>query len=140
MYRFVRKVLSKVFPPLLWGSRENEKTIQAAIFNFLSLGRYERITSQNIMMKIKTKHFISFQQRIERTPSHVQFFQKQRKSVETLIQWTFNKFIVPLVKGCFYVTESGVHKNKVLYYRKPMWRLIRCIGLQPSLGSLFNCV
>ena len=62
-----------------------------------------------------------------------------KQSVEKLIRWLFNMFVVPLVSACFYVTEtSGPHKHRIFYYRKPMWRVLSRLGMQPLLGSLFT--
>jgi len=136
-----RRILLKVFPSLLWGSKVNLKTVLASVLKFLSHGRYERITTQNVMSGIKVSHFTWLEpnsRKREGTREHVQLSLKKHACVENLIQWIFNSFVVPLLKACFYITETGVHKNKILYYRKPIWRLVRSIGLQPLLGRLYK--
>jgi telomerase reverse transcriptase len=34
----------------------------------------------------------------------------------------FDGLVVPLLRAFFYATESSTHKNRVFYYRKPLWK------------------
>jgi hypothetical protein len=51
-------------------------------------------------------------------------FQAHERMVGQWIRWMMNELIIPLIKNHFYVTESAVHKNKVFYFRKPLWKQI----------------
>ena len=75
----------------------------------------------------------------KKNDKNVQYSLKKEQCVRGLIRWIFNQFIVPLLSTCFYITEtSGAHKNKTMYYRKPVWHILRRLGMQPLLGSLFT--
>lgn len=104
----------------------------------LALDRYERLSVGNVMSGIKVSHFAWLNYRGLKKQKPLQQSQKHASIVQAFIVWMFNRFIVPLLRGCFYVTESNCHKNKVFYYRKPIWRIIRGLGLQPLLGSLYR--
>lgn len=40
-----------------------------------------------------------------------------------------NSLLIP-TQGFFYVTESANHRNRVFYYRKPVWRRIRQLAVK----------
>eukprot|EP00111_Clytia_hemisphaerica_P018748 TCONS_00055452-protein len=140
VYLWTRKVLSNVIPPLLWGSEQNKKTLLKAVLLFLTRRRYERLTLRNVMKGIKTSHYTCFEQSLQRQPKTAQYSLKKERLVQMFIQWIFNELLVPLLKACFYITETGTHRNKVFYYRKPVWSVLRRIGMKPLLGTLFRTV
>ncbi|KAI9597799.1 hypothetical protein BDF19DRAFT_383148, partial [Syncephalis fuscata] len=40
-----------------------------------------------------------------------------------------------IIKGCFYVTESGVYKNRSFYFRHDIWKRMTDAHLQQLLQS-----
>ena len=92
------------------------------------------------MVGIKTTHFkwLTPPGKEKKKHKHANKTLKECKTVRLLMVWIFNRIVVPLLRGCFYVTESSCHKNKVFYYRKPIWRIIRGLGMRPLLGSLYE--
>ena len=45
-------------------------------------------------------------------------------------RWVFKGFIIPLLRSCFYVTETEFAARELHYYRKPIWSLFRALSLQ----------
>lgn len=58
-----------------------------------------------------------------------------RKRVELLqefVYYVFDSILIPLVRSNFYVTESSVHKYRMLFFRHDVWR---CVA-EPAVASL----
>uniref|UniRef100_A0A674CW82 Telomerase reverse transcriptase n=1 Tax=Salmo trutta TaxID=8032 RepID=A0A674CW82_SALTR len=53
VYLFVRECLTMVVPPELWGSDHNRFKFMSAVRNFLSMGKFERISLAELMWKMK---------------------------------------------------------------------------------------
>jgi telomerase reverse transcriptase len=60
--------------------------------------------------------------------------------VEKFIYWIFAHFIIPLLQCNFYVTENGQHRNKLFYYRRSVWALIRGMAIREMKSTLFEVV
>jgi telomerase reverse transcriptase len=48
------------------------------------------------------------------------------------IYWLFDSFIIPLLRAHFYITESGVDRNRIFYFRHDVWKRLS----EPALESL----
>ena len=46
-----------------------------------------------------------------------------------VLRWLYGRFVVPLLRCTFYVTETEFTGQRVLYYRKPVWTRIRRLSL-----------
>ena len=99
------------------------------------LGRYEKLTIGYIMTGIKTSRFNWLD---SSTKKHLQKSSKQYSVIEKLFSWIYNGFIIPILAGYFYITESGSHKTKVFYYRKPVWNTLRKLGLKSLIGNIYK--
>ncbi len=55
-------------------------------------------------------------------------------------QWLFESFVAGTIRAHFYVTESGVHKNRLFYFRKPIWRQLRALALDAAKLKTFRSV
>lgn len=140
VYNFVRAVLNKVIPDLLWGCPQNKKNFLKSLLTFLMLGRYEKILLNNIMTGIKLSSFDWLFGKDGSSHKHAQYSLKQHDTVSNVFLWMFNGFVVPLLRSCFYITETGCHKNKLFYYRKQTWRVILHEGLKPVIGHVYQPV
>jgi telomerase reverse transcriptase len=48
------------------------------------------------------------------------------------IRWLFDSFITTLIKTCFYVTESAIHRHRLFYFRQSTWQILT----RPHLDKL----
>ena len=48
------------------------------------------------------------------------------------LYYIFDSILIPLIRSNFHVTESNVHRNRLLYFRHDVWRALT----EPSLTSL----
>ena len=53
-----------------------------------------------------------------------QIIGRGRRVLSALITFLYNKFIIPVLKYNFFITEKHKEANKLFYYRKPLWILI----------------
>lgn len=44
------------------------------------------------------------------------------------LRWVFKGFIIPLLRSCFYVTETEFDARELHYYRRPVWALFRALS------------
>ena len=59
-----------------------------------------------------------------------QIIGRGRKVLASLISFLYNKFIIPVLKYNFFITEKHKEANKLFYYRKPLWILIEKLALK----------
>lgn len=91
------------------------------------------------MIGVKISDF-TWIHRNPRLPVYSTKSHKDRKTVASLWLWLFNHFVIPVLRGFFYITESSAHKQKVFYYRKPVWSCIRDAGDQSLLNSTYHVI
>ena len=53
-----------------------------------------------------------------------QIIGRGRRILASLITFLYNKFIIPILKYNFFITEKHKEANKLFYYRKPLSILI----------------
>lgn len=55
---------------------------------------------------------------------------KTRQALVTrLVGWLFSDVVIPLLRCHFYVTETGAHRNRVFYFRRPVWQRLQHMSL-----------
>jgi hypothetical protein len=42
-----------------------------------------------------------------------------------VLQWVIRNIVFPILRNCFYITESEGSANEVFYYSRPVWTIIR---------------
>lgn len=138
VYQFIRFVSNKLLKGFFCTCEKNYKLFLHAVRKVIYLGRYESLAIERMMIGVKISRFVWIH-RNPRLPVYATKSRKDRKTVAALWLWLFNHFIIPVLRGFFYVTESSAHKQKVFYYRKPVWSCIRNVGVQSLLNSTY-CV
>lgn len=63
---------------------------------------------------------------------------KQQELLTQFIWWFVTQYLMLLLKTFFYITESGTHRQKVFFYRKPVWEKIHRFGLNAFCGEFFK--
>ena len=71
------------------------------------------------------------------TPSqHVQ----RTRMVRCWLVWLFDVIITPTIRAHFYVTETGSHRNRVFYFRQPLWKQLQLLGEATWRSKLYVAV
>lgn len=51
-------------------------------------------------------------------------FEKRKQIFAEFIYWLYNSFIIPILQSFFYITESSDLRNRTVYFRKDIWKLL----------------
>jgi len=134
---FLRTVLKKVFPREFWGSSRNFHQILQKVEVFVFLRRREQFTNKKLMEDIKVKDVHWLWREADGK------YTKSDHEVATLrlwlvMRWVFCRYLVPLLRSLFYVTESEFSAKLTLYYRKPVWSLFRCLSVKKLLSCQYS--
>lgn len=102
----------------------NVGVVQRHIYEFVTARKTESTTMHELVQGLNLKSIswltcphLKPDQRLSRSD---QF--KRQELMSEFIFYLFDSLLVPLIATNFYVTESGVHKNKLLYFRHDVWR------------------
>lgn len=60
----------------------------------------------------------------------------RQQQIALLMWWIFGALVTPIIRCCFYVTETQPLKFATVYYRKPTWRTLEA----GALGSLTTTI
>ena len=117
--QFVWACIARLVPRSIWGCDENFATGRKMVHSFVRLLRFDEFDIGPWVAKWKMKPCTW----IPRTAAATQFVAHQ-KMVRQWLLWMMNELVIPLVRNHFYVTESAVYRNKIFFYRKPLWKQI----------------
>ena len=124
VFLFVRSVMLKIIPNTFWGSDVNRECILKMISTAISFRRFETLSLQNILSGIK----ISDMQWLNGKPNapHPSTCEseKRREIMCEFLYWVFSNFLIPLIRGNFYATETTPQRNCVFYFRHKVWHRI----------------
>lgn len=137
---FCKGVVSKVIPGAFWGRGEvrshNRRSILRMVDKFVRLRRYEFLSLHDVLQDLKisgipwlTPGNVAAGSKLSKTD-----FTKRRELMAELLYYLFDSFLIPLIRGHFYVTESSVHRNQLFFFRQDVWNAIS----EPALRSLKN--
>ena len=129
VYRFVWVCIYRLVPESLWGCESNRNLGRDMIHQFCFMRRYEEFSVQMwaARWKMRPCKWIP-------PTRHDSQYEAHRQMVVHWLAWMMNSLVIPLLRNHFYITESAVHRNKVFYYRKPLWSRIVTADLGKSDG------
>lgn len=61
----------------------------------------------------------------------------RRQLLAEFLYWLFDSFLVPLLRANFYITESGVHRNRLFYFRHDVWQGLSGPALERLKTDMF---
>ncbi len=136
--RFLVACVRQSFPDQLLGSARNMQILEQGIHTFVR--KRTRNESFNIAAFFATSGFKVTQvpwlfckgpggNRVK-NPTDLCF--RQKKFLKFLT-WVCHGFIVPVLLKSFYVTESAVFGQKILYYRKEVWAKLLDFAMKETL-------
>ena len=136
---FLKCVCSKVVPNDLWGSFQNKRTFFKNLAKFVKLHKGEKFSLGQMMtgIKISSCKWLKTEECTGKRISPSYSLMEQRLLAK-FIWWLVTRYLIPLLKGFFYITESGVHRQRVFYYRKPVWEKIQQFGMNIFCNEFFK--
>ena len=138
--RFLECVCHKVVPKELWGCPHNKRTFLRNLAKFLRLHRGEKFSLGQVMEGIKVSKCEWLKMKAEDKGKFVPLSdsRKQQQLLSQFIWWFVTQYLMPLIKSFFYITESGTNRQRIFYYRKPVWRKIQQFGINMLCGEFFK--
>ena len=143
---FVSKVLKDVFPIDFWGSDYNREMFIKGVDEFICMRRHEKFSEKRILHKIRVTDFLwlsksELKQDVMSSLDHKLVKRKKiRRSasdhleltrlVHQALRWVYVQYLIPLMRSVFYITETEMMGKRVLYYRKPVWALLKTYSLR----------
>lgn len=137
--RFLECVCSRVVPKELWGSLQNKQAFLRNLAKFVQLYRGEKFSLSQMMTGVKTSE-CKWLRVHENKGRHVPLSAsvKKQQLLAQFIWWFLVQYLIPLLKSFFYITESGMHRQRIFYYRKPVWAKIQQFGINTFCGDFFR--
>lgn len=135
---FCRAVLFKVFPNELWGRDQSEAhnkcCVMRSVDRFIRIGRYESLSLHDVLQDIKIRDvtWLTPRNNDDMKPMCATDFSKRKALMAELLYYIFDSFLIPLIRGHFYVTESGAHRNQLFYFRHDVWKALS----EPALATV----
>ncbi|KAG5440265.1 hypothetical protein PCANB_001835 [Pneumocystis canis] len=118
---FLKAVIKRIIPKGFYGSDSNFDNILNSINTFVRMRRFESISLHSLMHSLKIKT-VSWLESTSNCRMSLSDFRKRISIFSELIYWTFDSLLISLIRSHFYVTESSVYRNKVLYFRHDVWK------------------
>lgn len=147
---FCRAVVAKVIPKRLWGNDNNRHAIMHYIDQFVGLRKFETLALHEVTQKLQVRTppvlarsstetwqitgvlWLRLPGQDETTKMARTDSKKRNEIFQEFVYWVFDSFLIPLIRSNFYVTESSAHRNRLLYFRHDVWRMLT----EPSLSTL----
>lgn len=137
--RFLECIIHRVVPGELWGSSQNKQKFLCNLAKFVQLHRGEKFSLGQMMSGIKVSS-CEWLKLKGGSGKHVPPTDtlKQQKLLAQFIWWFVTRYLVTVLKSFFYITESGIHRQRMFYYRKPVWAKIQQFGVDTFCGKFFK--
>ena len=136
--KFVTESVRAVFPVSYFGNEKNFTTFLRHIKTFIIMRRYEQMPQNYVLHGIRICEFQWLDGCKLKNRRSLSDFQTLSKLVACALQFVICKFVIPLVRSCFYVTETENSGNEIKYYRKPIWCQIRRLSCNHLLQRQYS--
>eukprot|EP00917_Polyrhabdina_sp_WS-2016_P012135 GHVP01026716.1.p1 GENE.GHVP01026716.1~~GHVP01026716.1.p1 ORF type:complete len:824 (-),score=116.86 GHVP01026716.1:241-2712(-) len=114
VFSFLNVIIKRTIPLSVFGVSENRYEFMKKMRILLFMSKYESITIDYLTISIKSSLIPCCYHGKKRSDSL-----KRDVDIKALLLSIVSDIIFPVIKACFYVTES---KNGVLYYRHETWQ------------------
>ncbi|PFX33058.1 Telomerase reverse transcriptase [Stylophora pistillata] len=137
---FLKGICKKVVPKEIWGSPGNKETFFRNLGKFIRLYRAEKFSLAQMMSGIKVSSCKWLQLRKSGSGKRVALSDsvKQLELLAQFMWWLVNSYLMTVLKTFFYITETGIHRQRVFYYRKPIWETIQQFSLRTFCDEFFK--
>ncbi|XP_076339988.1 telomerase reverse transcriptase-like isoform X2 [Tachypleus tridentatus] len=120
VYNFLRAVIHHIIPFEILGSKRNMRIFVKRIKMLISSGKDDKLYLFNILHGIKVSECAWWKA--------IPYFSTRITLLENIVGWII-KFLLHLLQSYFYITETGMYKKQLFYFRKPLWQKIQMLGL-----------
>eukprot|EP00118_Oscarella_pearsei_P018196 m.185167 g.185167 ORF g.185167 m.185167 type:complete len:1013 (+) comp39334_c0_seq80:52-3090(+) len=137
---FVASALLKVIPKALWGSNHNWKVFLKNVSLLVRMKRFEKMSVIQLLHGMKSSDCDWLKLCCPGSKNHTPLAVSQHRNLlfRQWLCWLIDDFVFPLIKGFFYVTESGAYRNRLFYFRKVCWKKVDEVTFNKILGKRFE--
>lgn len=134
---FCRSIFIKLLPSNLFGTddegRENWRSILSHIDRFVYMRKFETLSLHEVCsgLKLKAVEWLVPANITKSQNMSASDMRKREEILQELVYYLFDSLLIPLLNSNFYITESGIHRNRLLYFRHDIWERL----CQPTLAS-----
>ncbi|OAF54483.2 hypothetical protein VC83_09002 [Pseudogymnoascus destructans] len=134
---FCRAMLGRVIPDEFFGTGEdqthNKQVLMKNVDRFINLRRFETHSLHDATqgMKISTIPWLNCGNS-ENAKGSQSDTRKKWEIFYEFMYYIFDSLIIPLIRCNFHVTESGVHRYRIFFFRQDVWRNLA----EPVMASL----
>ncbi|KAH0538165.1 hypothetical protein FGG08_005223 [Glutinoglossum americanum] len=135
---FCRAVLCTIIPEEFWGTGEigewNKNIMMRNVDRFIRLRRFESLTLHEVLQGLKIIGIPWLTPPNLRPTAKISLSdQNKRLSIfSEFVYYVFDSLLIPLIRSNFHVTETNVHRNRLLFFRHNVWRSLS----EPALTTL----
>uniref|UniRef100_A0A8C2M0A0 Telomerase reverse transcriptase n=1 Tax=Cricetulus griseus TaxID=10029 RepID=A0A8C2M0A0_CRIGR len=133
VYGFLRACIRKLVPPGLWGSRHNQRRFFKNVKQFISLGKYGKLSLQELMWRMKVEDCPWLRSSPGNNCVPAEEHRTRERILAMFLFWLMDTYVVELLRSFFYVTETTFQKNRLFFYRKRVWKRLQNIGIRQHL-------
>ncbi|XP_050001755.1 telomerase reverse transcriptase isoform X1 [Alexandromys fortis] len=133
VYGFLRACIRKLVPSGLWGTRHNKRRFLKNVKQFISLGKYGKLSLQELMWKMKVEDCSWLRSNPENNCVPAAEHRMRERILAAFVFWLMDTYVVELLRSFFYVTETTFQKNQLFFYRKSVWSKLQSIGVRQHL-------
>ena len=135
---FLKSVVKRVFSGEVWGGQHNQECVMQLLHTFVHARRQEHLTNTQLLQNIRIKKMEWLRSSVEGKKFSRSDYETTQQLVLLVLRWTLEKFAIPLLSACFYVTETEFTGKQLVYYRKPVWTLFRSLSLKKLFTSQYT--
>ena len=132
---FCQAILTKLIPPGFWGTMDlehNQGVLRRNIDRFIRLRRYEGLSLHEVLQGMKISGMDWLDLYASKMMLSKSDFNKRLEILAEFLYYLFDSVLIPLLRANFHVTESGVHRYRLFYFRHDVWKSLT----EPALASL----
>ena len=123
---FLRDCVLNVCPKEIFGSKDNWDLVISGVDMFAGARTSEGFDARKVAEGIKTTS-ITWLSTAHKATSAQRNLANVR--LQNAVQFLYTGFLIPLIRACFYVTETEWGHNECFWYRKPVWSLFRSLSM-----------
>ncbi|CAI2170991.1 20378_t:CDS:10 [Funneliformis geosporum] len=136
--KFVNSALDFIIPLEFWGNKNNKTVIYKMVKVFIERRRFDALSMHEVLQGFKIKECQWLVPPGSGNSCNSVEALKRSEILYEFVWWTFECFVIPLLKLNFHITNSITQKYRLFYYRQEVWSEMSKRSLEPLLDSVFE--
>ena len=140
---FCQAVLSKIIPDDFWGvgnvRTHNKTVIMKKVDRFVRLRQFETMSLHDVVQDFRVADIPWLSPpNLAGKRCSLPEARKRHEIFLEFLYYIFDSLLIPLVRSNFYVTESNVHRYRLLFFRHGVWKKIAEPAMAVIKASMFE--